>query len=361
MPHKVLQKFSVPWLQVLDEDGNCDEVLRPQLGDKDIQKLYEWMVSARAFDERAFKLQREGRLGTYAPLLGQEAAQVGSAFALSPADWMFPTYRETAVSIVRGLPLKMIFQYWSGDERGSIFPKDHHDFPITIPVGTHIPIAAGAGWAAKAKGDKAAVICYFGEGATSKGDFNEGLNFAGVFALPVVFFCQNNRWAISVPLHRQTAAQTLAQKAIGFGFPGIQVDGNDVLAVYKVTSEALARARGGDGPTLIEGVTYRMSDHTTVDDASRYRKSEEVEVWRRKDPIMRLQKYMEKKGLWSRSYQEQVLRRVLNEIEAAVKAFEEIPPPDPADMLRYTFQEMTPELLAQMQSFLQGKKDDAAE
>jgi len=349
MPKKTIKTFHVEWLQVLDERGNCDEELRPPLSDKEIQKLYEWMVLARAFDEKAFKLQREGRLGTYASILGQEAAQVGSAFALQPGDWMFPSYREAGASIVRGLPLKMVFQYWSGDERGSRIPQGQNDFPITIPVGTQIPIATGAAWAAKAKGDKIAVMAYLGDGATSKGDFHEGLNFAGVFSLPVVFLCQNNHWAISVPVSRQTRAETLAQKAIAYGFDGLQVDGNDIFAVYKAAHEALGRARVGQGPTLIECVTYRIGDHTTADDATRYRTEEEVREWREKDPIDRLKRYMGKKGLWDEAYDHKVALESREQVEAAVAEEEAIPPPDPRDIFRYTFAELPEDLKEQME------------
>lgn len=292
MPKKTIEKFKIEWLQILDEHGNCDEELRPSLRDAEIKKLYQWMVLARTLDEKAVKLQREGRLGTYASILGQEASQIGSAYALEPSDWMFPSFREPGVSIVRGLPLRMIFQYWSGDERGSHIPPGQNDFPITIPVATHIPIAAGTAWAAKFDGQRIAIAVYLGDGATSKGDFHEGLNFAGVFSLPMVFLCQNNHWAISVPLRKQTLAKTLAQKAIAYGFEGIQVDGNDIFAVYLATKEALERARAGNGPTLIECVTYRIGDHTTADDASRYRSQDEVEQWRKKDPIDRLRNYM---------------------------------------------------------------------
>lgn len=354
MPKKTVQEFKVEWLQILDEHGNCDQELCPPLTDDEIRKLYEWMVLARTFDEKAFKLQREGRLGTYASLLGQEAAQVGSAYALQPSDWMFPSYRETAVFLVRGLPMRMILQYWSGDERGSVIPQEENDFCITIPVGTQIPLATGAAWAAKSKGNPIAVIVYFGDGATSKGDFHEGLNFAGVWSLPIVFLCQNNQWAISVPLARQTAAKTLAQKAVAYGFEGIQVDGNDVFAVYKTTADALERARSGRGPTLIECVTYRMADHTTADDASRYRSQEEREQWRNKDPIERLKKYMERKGLWDESYHEGVLAHAREQVEATVREEEAIPASDPRDMFLYTFHEATGELTEQMEAFLSG-------
>jgi pyruvate dehydrogenase E1 component alpha subunit len=359
MPKKTVQSFSVEWLQILDENGNCDEALRPPLSHEDIKKLYEWMVLARVFDEKAFKLQREGRLGTYASILGQEAAQVGSAFALRPDDWMFPSFREPGASFVRGLPMRMILQYWAGDERGSLIPEELNDFPITIPVGTQIPIAVGAAWAAKLKADQIAVLCYMGDGATSKGDFHEGLNFAGVFAVPAVFVCQNNQWAISVPLKRQTAAKTLAQKAIAYGLPGVQVDGNDIFAVYRATHEALNRARDGKGPTLVECVTYRLGDHTTADDASRYRSREEVELWKGRDPVERLKKYMEKEGLWNKSYDEAVRSEAREKVEQAVHEQENFPPPDPRDIFRFTFHELTTELEEQLKSFVNtnGRRD----
>jgi pyruvate dehydrogenase E1 component alpha subunit len=352
MPKKVIETFQVESLQILDEEGNCDETLRPPLDNQQVKSLYEWMILARTFDEKAFKLQREGRLGTYASILGQEAAQIGSAYALKPSDWMFPAFREPGASFVRGLPMRMIFQYWAGDERGSQIPETINDYPISIAVSTQIPVAVGAALAAKSKGDPIAVMAYMGDGATSKGDFHEGLNFAGVFAAPIVFVCQNNQWAISVPLSRQTAAKTLAQKAIAYGFPGIQVDGNDVFAVYRAASEALGRAREGNGPSFIECVTYRLGDHTTADDASRYRSREQVEQWRKKDPIERLRKYMEKAGLWSKPYEQSVRAESKEKVERAVHEEESFPPADPADMFRFTYQELPPDLREQMDSFV---------
>lgn len=354
MPKKLIETFSVEWLQILDEDGNCDEELRPSLSYEQVKRLFEWMVLARTFDDKAFKLQREGRLGTYASILGQEAAQIGSAFALSPTDWMFPAFREPGASFVRGLPMRMILQYWAGDERGSQIPEGLNDFPISIPVATQIPIAVGVALAAKSNGDPIAVMAFMGDGATSKGDFHEGLNFAGVFSAPVVFVCQNNQWAISVPLRRQTAAKTLAQKAVAYGFPGIQVDGNDVFAVYRAATEALTRAREGKGPSLIECVTYRVGDHTTADDASRYRDREEVERWKQKDPIERLRRYMEKGGLWSKSYDQAVRLESKQKVQQAVHEQESFPPPDPRDIFRFTFQDLTAELKEQMERFLKA-------
>jgi pyruvate dehydrogenase E1 component alpha subunit len=354
MPRNTVETFSVEWLQVLDENGNCDEELRPKLSHDEIKRLFEWMVLARTFDDKAFKLQREGRLGTYASILGQEATQVGSAFALRPADWMFPSFREPGASFVRGLPMRMILQYWAGDERGSLIPEGQNDFPISIPVATQIPIAVGVALAAKIQAHSVAAVAYMGDGATSKGDFHEGLNFAGVFSAPVVFVCQNNQWAISVPLKRQTAAKTLAQKAFAYGFPGVQVDGNDVFAVYRATSEALTLAREGKGPTLIECVTYRLADHTTADDASRYRSRDEVELWKSRDPIERLRRFMEKNGLWTKSYDGAVRSEAKQKVEQAVLEEESAPPPDPRDMFRFTFQELTTELKEQMDGFLKA-------
>ncbi len=359
MPKTLIETFSVEWLQILDEAGNCDEELRPSLDNEQVKKLYEWMVLARTFDEKDFKLQREGRLGTYASILGQEAAQIGSAYALRPSDWMFPAFREPGVSFVRGLPMRMIFQYWAGDERGSQIPEGLNDFPITIPVATQLPIAVGVALAAKAKGDPIAVMAYMGDGATSKGDFHEGLNFAGVFSAPVVFVCQNNQWAISVPRTRQSASKTLAQKAIAYGFPGIQVDGNDIFAVYRATNEALERARQGNGPTLIECLTYRLGDHTTADDASRYRSRDEVEQWKRKDPIERLRKYMERDGMWNKAYDQTVRSEAKAIVQTAVHEEESAPPADPLDMFRFTYQDPPVHLKEQMDSFVNtnGRRD----
>ncbi len=359
MPKELIETFSVERLQILDEEGNCDEPLLPPLDCAQLKEIYEWMVLARTFDEKAFKLQREGRLGTYASILGQEAAQVGSAYALQRSDWMFPAFREPGASFVRGLRLRMIFQYWAGDERGSQIPPGQNDFPITIPVATQIPIAVGVAMAAKARGDPIAVMCYMGDGATSKGDFHEGLNFAGVFAAPIVFVCQNNQWAISVPRSRQSAAKTLAQKALAYGFPGIQVDGNDVLAVYQATHEALTRARAGAGPTLIECGTYRLADHTTADDASRYRSREEVERWRQKDPIERFRKYLQRLGVWNPSYDQTVRSQAKAKVESAVQEEESGPPSDPLDMFRFTYQDLPVHLKEQMDSFLNanGRRD----
>ncbi|GAB4410091.1 MAG: pyruvate dehydrogenase (acetyl-transferring) E1 component subunit alpha [Thermodesulfovibrionales bacterium] len=351
MPEREIESFNVMRLEILDERGDADESLMPSISNDDIKRMYNLLTLSRIFDQRALTLQREGRLGTYAPILGQEASQIGSAYATEKTDWIFPSFREMGVYITAGYPIYMLFQYWSGDERGMMIPDGLNIFPLCIPVGTQIPQAVGAAMAAKYKGDRVAIICYFGDGGTSKGDFHEGFNIAGVFKLPVVFICQNNHWAISVPRERQTASKTLAQKAYAYGFEGIQVDGNDVFAVYKATKEALDRARGGGGPTFIECFTYRMGDHTTADDASRYRSKEEVEAWRAKDPILRLRLFMEKKGIWTEEYQKETEQKAKAIVDEAVKKAETIEPPEPEDMFGYTYENLTQRQIKQMKDF----------
>ena len=351
MSEKTIESISVKRLDILNESGEADGSLMPSLSDERIKKMYELLILSRIFDERALNLQREGRIGTYAPILGQEASQVGSACALEKSDWIFPSFRDMGVHITIGYPIHMLFQYWAGDERGLITPDDLNIFPICIPVGTHIPHATGAAFAAKYKGDRTAVIAYFGDGGTSKGDFHEGFNMAGVFKLPVVFICQNNQWAISVPRERQSASKTLAQKACAYGFEGIQVDGNDIFAVYKATKDAVEKAKHGGGPTFIECFTYRMSHHTTADDATRYRKEEELEAWKPKDPILRLKLFMEKKGIWTEQYQKEVEDKSKTIVDNAVTTAESIRPSLPGDMLAYTCESLTPRQTKQMKDF----------
>ena len=351
MAERIIESFQVKRIEILDEKGDADESLMPALSDSDIRRIYELLLLLRTFDDRALKLQREGRLGTYAPILGQEASQVGSAFALEKSDWIFPSYRESGVYIAIGYPIYMILQYWAGDERGLKTPDDLNILPISIPVGTQILHAVGAAMAAKYRKDKTVAITYFGDGGTSTGDFHEGLNIAGVFQLPVIFICQNNQWAISMPRSKQSASKTLAQKAYGYGIEGLQVDGNDVFAVYKATEYALRKARQGKGPTFIECVTYRIADHTTADDATRYRSKEEVETWKAKDPIQRLKLFMEKKGLWTAQYQKEVEEKIKSMIDEAVKTLESIEPPQPREMFTYIYEKLTPRQIKQLKDF----------
>ncbi|MSM38253.1 MAG: pyruvate dehydrogenase (acetyl-transferring) E1 component subunit alpha [Geobacter sp.] len=325
MSEKVIATCAVRRLEILDESGGVDTDLMPLLSDAEIRRMYDLMVLTRTFDERALALQREGRLGTYPPVTGQEAAQVGSALALQPRDWVFPSFREMGVHLALGFPMQQLFQYWAGDGRGLKTPDSLNIFPICVSVGTHIPHAVGAAMAARYRRDPAVAVAYFGDGATSKGDFHEGFNMAGVFRLPVVFICQNNQWAISVPLTGQTAAGSLAQKAFAYGFEGVQVDGNDIFAVYRASRDALEKARGGGGPTFIECLTYRMADHTTADDASRYRSPEELATWSARDPILRLERFMAQKGIWNEAEGKSVKEQSAALVDDAVRLMEALP------------------------------------
>jgi len=339
-------------LRILNPDGQCDENLKLDLKDETVQSLYRKMVLIRLADQRALTLQRQGRLGTYAPVIGQEAAQVGSAFALGDGDWVFPSFRETGVLYMRGVSLKDIYLYWMGNERGQEVPENVHVFPISVPVGSHPLHAVGAAWAARLQGEKICTIAYFGDGATSEGDFHEAMNFAGVFQTPTIFFCQNNQYAISVPRKRQTAARTLAQKAVAYGFAGVQVDGNDLFAVYAATKEARANAVSGRGPTMIEAVTYRFGPHTTADDPTKYREDAEVEEWRGRDPMLRLQRYLKNKGLWSEEEEIRIKAESERVVNQAIQEAESIPAPEPAEMFLYTFAQMTPPLQEQLNDYL---------
>jgi pyruvate dehydrogenase E1 component alpha subunit len=336
-------RFAIEHLSILDSEGNLDAALEPDIPAEELQRMYRAMLLARRFDERMLRLQRQGRIGTFAPVKGQEASQVGSVAALRPADWVVPSFRETATMLWRGWPIENILQFFAGRLEGGQPGPDQHDLPIAIPVATQIPHAVGLAYAAQYRGDQVVVMVYFGDGATSEGDFHEALNFAGVWHVPVVFVCQNNQWAISIPLKKQTHSRTIAQKALAYGFPGIQVDGNDILAVYAAAREAVERARDGDGPSLIECVTYRLAMHTTADDPSRYRSEEEVKAWERKDPLTRFATYLEKRALLAASLEEAVEA----EIEAAVQRFEAAPPPDPLRMFDHVYAELPPHLLRQ--------------
>ena len=341
MPENIIEKFEVKELKILDEKGNVDSTLLPNFSDNDLKKIFEIFILSRQFDQRALQLHAEGRLGTYASILGQEASQIGSAYALEKTDWIFPSFREMGVYITLGYPIWMLFQYWTGDERGMNTPEDLNIFPVSVPVGTHMVHAVGAAFAAKVKGHQAVSVTYFGDGGSSKGDFHEGLNIAGVYKLPVVFICQNNQWAISLPREKQTAAKTIAQKAYSYGFEGIQVDGNDIFAVYKATKDALEKARAGKGPTLIECFTYRMADHTTADDASRYRPKEELEKWKLKDPLLRLKLYMEKNGIWTQAYEDEIRKKLTELVDSEIKKEETVGLPNPKDIITFTYKELT--------------------
>lgn len=344
-------------LQILDEAGRVRADLEPALSGEDLRKIYVHMVLSRLADGKALKLQRQGRLGTFASSRGHEACQVGVASAMQGQDWLFPYFRDLGAYITLGYPLQDYFHYWMGNEAGLRTPEGLNVYPLAIPVASQILHAVGAGMAANYRKLRIAVVTTFGDGATSEGDFHEGLNFAGVFKTPNVFVCYDNQFAISVPRSRQTASATIAQKAAAYGFRGVQVDGNDVLAVYAAAKEAAETARSGGGPTLIEAYTYRMGDHTTSDDASRYRTKDAVLEWEKRDPVVRFQLYLKKKGFWDEAYEKEVQERASETVEKAVEAAEARPPATIEDLFAFTYAAMTPDLreqLAGLEAALKG-------
>jgi len=347
---KILKQFEVDYLQILDENGKLDKKHKDLLTPQQLRRIYELMILARTFDEKAINLQRQGRLGTYASLRGEEACQI------KKDDLAVPAFREHGVYLELGLPPLMLFQYWGGDERGSKMPPEVNILPVSIPVGSHPIHAVGAAMAYTYQKKKNVALTYFSDGATSEGAFHEAMNFAGVFKAPVVFICQNNQYAISTPRKEQTASLTIAQKAIAYGFEGIQVDGNDVFAVYKATQDAIAKARSGKGPTLIECFTYRLSDHTTSDDASKYRSKEEVESWEKKDPILRLELYLKSTKQADQIFFKSTKEKTEAVITQAVKKYETLAKPTPSEIFDYLFEKPTATLKAQKAEFLKEVK-----
>ena len=361
---RVEPRFQVDYLSILDSDGTLDAPLEPDISPDDLKRMYRAMLLARRLDERMVRLQRQGRIGTFAPIKGQEAAQVGSVATLTPRDWMVPSFRETAAMLWRGWPIEKMLMFFAGHLEGGSPAPGQRDLPITIPVATQLPHAVGIAYAAQYKDDDAVVMAYFGDGATSEGDFHEAANFAGVWHVPIVFVCQNNQWAISVPLKKQTHSRTIAQKALAYGFPGVQVDGNDLLAVYAATRDAVERARAGEGPTLIECVTYRLGVHTTADDPTKYRSDDEVKAWEKKDPLTRLVPYLEQKGVRTAGLDDEIDA----EIAAAVERFESTPPPDPLTVFDHVYAERPPhlereraEMMERLAETAPGRGDDAGE
>jgi 2-oxoisovalerate dehydrogenase E1 component alpha subunit len=332
-----------PLIQVIDHNGNVvvDE-WRHHVTRELSMTFYRHLIRTRTFDRKCISLQRQGRIGTYAPYEGQEASQVGSALALEEGDWMFPTYRDHGATMTFGHSLTNILLFWNGRNEGCVPPKGKKIMPPSVPIATQIPHAAGTALAEKRKGTTNAVIVYFGDGATSEGDFHEGLNFASVFHAPVVFFNQNNQYAISVPITRQMKSKTIAQKALAYDIYGVRVDGNDVFAVYFETKKALERARNGEGPTLIEAVTWRYGAHTTADDPTKYRNQEESEKKREQsDPILRLERLMKNEGWFDEVWAKKVQEEVTQEIDHAVREMESFPKADPENMFKHVFAEPT--------------------
>jgi 2-oxoisovalerate dehydrogenase E1 component alpha subunit len=330
-----------PLFRLLAEDGG-GAVAESPIADAELLALFRWMVLSRQVDERMVAMQRQGRIGFYIGAIGEEATVLGTTAGMQPGDWIFPCYREHAAALYRGMPLSALVcdMLGNADDRmlGHQMPcheawKPGHYTSISSPIGTQIPQAVGAAWAARIKGEEMVSLVYFGEGATSSNDFHTGLNFAGVHRVPTVFVCRNNGWAISVPRERQTASETIAQKAVAYGITGERVDGNDLLAVVAATRRARARAAAGEGPTLLECVTYRLEGHSTSDDPKAYRPVELVEPWRKKDPIARLRRHLTERGLLTEEGEKKLLAEVKEEILAAVKQAEAAEPKPPLETL----------------------------
>src|SRR5699024_10507688 len=306
------------------------------------EELYHHMYRIQSFDKKAINLQRQGRIGTYPPFGGQEAAQVGSALALEKGDWLFPTYRDHGATLTFGQDMTRMFLYWNGRVEGCIPPEDKHIFPAAVPIATQLPHAVGAAWAEKKKGTDNIAIAYFGDGATSEGDFHEGMNFASVFQTPTVFFNQNNGYAISVPIDRQMHSETIAQKALAYGMPGVRIDGNDIFSVYFETKKAIEHARGGNGPTLIEAVTWRKGAHTTADDPSKYRGEglgDDIV-----DPLDRLRRFMEHQHLWDNESITTIQEKVESEVDDAIRGMEQYPEAKGTDMFDHVYKELPEQL-----------------
>lgn len=353
MPRRTIERPSVSILSILDADGRVDPALEPEIPPDDLRRLYRTCLVARRFDERMLRLQRQGRIGTYLSARGHEAAVLGSVYALRPTDWLVPVWREWAAYVWRGWPLENLILLYAGVTDGMRVPDGLRDLPVCVPMGTHVPHAVGVAYAARYKKADSVTLCYFGDGASSEGITQESLNLAGVLGAPVVFVCVNNQWAISVPRARQTRAGTIAQKAVAYGFPGIQADGNDLLAVYAATREAVERARAGDGPTLVEAVTYRLGAHSTADDPSKYRSDAEVEAWEAKEPLPRLRRYLEGRGL----VDEPLHARLEAEADALVRAAVEraearMRDARPADMFEHVYAARPAEVEAQRRALL---------
>lgn len=359
---------TAPIVEVLGEDG---AELSPALhmAAEDLRSMYEWMVRVRIFDSRMTSLQRQGRISFFVPSLGEEAAQIGTAFALREEDWAFPAYREQGVALYRGYPLEAMLCQMLGNRedllKGRQMPN-HFGSPryrfacASSPVGTQIPHAVGAAWTARLKRESSVSVVYFGDGATSTGDFHAGMNFAAVQQLPVVFFCKNNGWAISLPRAKQTRVEHLADKAAGYGMPGIRVDGNDVLAVYKAASEAIEWARSGSGPVMVELITQRMGSHSTSDDPTRYRDVELLEPWKKKDPIARFRGYLLARKLWTDDDEQRLLRDTDLRITDALQQVEKIPLPGVETMFDDVYAETPRHLREQCEEALAAPRERRA-
>jgi pyruvate dehydrogenase E1 component alpha subunit len=352
-------------LRTLRDDGSLDPANDPGLTREQVTGLYRAMVRVRILDERLVALQRQGRIGFHIGSLGEEAAILGSAFAMRETDWIFPCYREFGALLLRGMPLQRYIDNMFGNANDPVKGRqmpDHYSYragrfgSVSSPIGTQITQAVGLGWAARLRKEDAAVLVYFGDGATSSNDFHNGMNFAGVFRAPIVFFCRNNGWAISVPTERQTGSATFAEKGVAYGIPGVRVDGNDLFAVIKATREATARAARGEGSTLIEALTYRMSGHSTSDDPKAYRPDASLAPWRALDPLARLRRHMDQRQGWTDDLQRALEAEVEAEIKAAVAVSEKTEPPPFDSMFDDVFAELPWHLAEQREELRRGPR-----
>jgi pyruvate dehydrogenase E1 component alpha subunit len=309
---------------VIDEEREVDG-----LSPDELLAIYRSLILLRTYDERSVIYHRQGRIGTYAIFWNHEAMQAGSVHALAHEDWIFPSYRESAIGLLRGIPPSTVLHWWRGHPAGWWNPAEYRVASICVPIATHVPHAAGLAWGEKLKGNSTVAITYFGDGATSEGSFHEGANLAGVMQAPLILFCNNNQWAISTPLEAQTHAETLADKAVGYGMPGVRVDGGDVLAVYEATREAVERARGGGGPTFIEAVTYRAAPHATADDPRAYIDLDRVEEEKRNECVGRYEAYLRRFGVLDDATAEEIKNEALEAMRQGIAAAEAEPEPDP--------------------------------
>jgi pyruvate dehydrogenase E1 component alpha subunit len=343
MDHMLQVGNGVETLQILNEEGEIvNEAAMPELTDEQLKELMTRMVWTRVLDQRSISLNRQGRLGFYAPTAGQEASQLASHFALENEDFILPGYRDVPQLIWHGLPLYKAFLWSRGHFVGSQYPEDLNAMMPQIIIGAQIVQTAGVALGLKLRGKNAVALTYTGDGGASQGDFYEGMNFAGAYNAPAIFIVQNNRYAISTPVSKQSKARTIAQKAVAVGIAGIQVDGMDPLAVYAATSEARKRAINGEGPTLIETLTFRYGPHTMAgDDPTRYRTKETENEWEAKDPIVRFRKFLEKKGLWSEEEETKVIEEAKEAIKEAIKLADQAPKQKVTDLIENTFETKT--------------------
>jgi len=347
--------FQINYTQYLNESSDSVQTLPDFANDDALIVMYRMMVLTRTFDKKAISLQRTGKMGTYPSSLGQEAISVAIGSVMQPDDVLFPYYREYGAQFLRGVKMEEILLYWGGDERGMNYEGPRKDFPICVPIATHAPHAVGVAYAMKLRNEKRVAVFVCGDGATSKGDFYEAINAAGLWNLPVVFVVNNNQWAISVRREIQTGSQTIAQKAIAAGFDGEQVDGNDIVAVRDRFQAAMDKARAGNGPTLIEAITYRLCDHTTADDATRYRSEEEVKKHWETEPVTRLKKYLMAKGAWDEQKESALEAECAQKVEDAVNVYLNTPAQPVESIFEYMFEQMPHDLVRQSQS-LKGSK-----